>query len=104
MYELSSLKLTRVKFSGNEGVQLCNIDNMQIHECYFLYNYLIPNTSLQITYQDYIHSGNPHIVSVQDCTFKNNDQYGFSTLVGTSVVLILSITKSLLLNFQFILH
>ena len=104
MYGLSSVKLTKVTFSGNEGVQLRNIDNTQIHECNFLNNYLTPNASLQITYQDYIHSGNPHVVSVQDCKFKNNNEkYGFSALVGISGVIALSITNSSLLNFHFTL-
>ena len=106
MYGLSSVKLTNVKFSGNEGgVQLRNIDNIQIHECKFKNKYVTPNAALQITFEDYVHSGNPHIVSVQDCVFQdNNEHYESSALVGQSGIVALSITDSSLLNFQFSLR
>ena len=103
--ELFYVGFKDIQFTQMSGVQLLNINAINIKDCTFKSNIITPNAALQITYQGYSAYSIINNINIEDSIFENNvENRSNAALEGSSGVIALYISNSTFLNFNFTLN
>ena len=103
--ELYYVGFKDVQFTQMSGIQLLNINAINITDCTFISNIITPNAALQITYQGYSNYSMIKNINIESSIFENNvENRSNAALEGSSGVIALYILNSTFLNFNFTLR
>ena len=94
-----------VQFTQMSGIQLLNINAINIKNCTFIANIITPNAALLISYQSYSNYSIINNITIEGSNFMNNvENRSNAALEGSSGVIVLSIINMTFLNLDFTLN